>query len=261
MVKLKNKWILILGASSGLGLASAQKLAAEGYHLLLVHRDPRIQLTEIQKTFDALKINGIKVISFNSNAMDKKKSEAVIAEISAALGAQQIYGVLHSLSRGNVKPLAMPNAKGLSVEDMELTLNAMALSLYQWTQALLAKNLFEKEARIIAFTSEGARRLTKGYTAVGMAKSALETLIKNMAVHYAPLGIHCNCIQAGVCDTPSLQRLPDYAKIVSHTKERNPHKRLTKSTEVANVVYLLLQPEASWINGTILTVDGGEHLC
>lgn len=261
MVRIKNKWVLILGASSGLGLASAQKLAAEGFHLLLVHRDPRMHMAEIQEKFNALKQTGVQVISFNSNATDQKKAEAVIAEIIERLGSQKIFGVLHSLSRGNVKPLDMPTEKGLSLTDMELTLNAMALSLYQWVQALLAKDLIAKEARIIAFTSEGARRLTKGYAAVGMAKSALETLIKNMAVQYAPLGINCNCIQAGVCDTPSLQRLPDYDNLVAHTKERNPHNRLTKPSEVANVVYLLLQPEASWINGTILTVDGGEHLC
>lgn len=250
-----------MGGSSGLGLATAQKLALEGYHLILIHRNPRIQLQSVLQSFEDLKRHGIQVLSYNINATEQLKIESAVADIKSGLKGYKIYGLIFSISRGNVKPLGFQNSRGLTIEDLNLTLDAMALSLYQWTQELMHHNLFEDQARIIAFTSEGSRKLTEGYAAVGMAKSALETLIKYMAVAYAPTGMKCNCVQAGVCDTPSLRCIPNYLEILDHTAKRNPHKRITQPSEVANAVYLLLQPEAAWITGAIIPVDGGEHLC
>jgi len=54
--------------------------------------------------------------------------------------------------------------------------------------------------------------------------------------------------------------IPNSDKIKAFAAKRNPYKRLTTPEDVANVVYLLCQPEAQWINGSIIPVDGGEHL-
>ena len=75
-----------------------------------------------------------------------------------------------------------------------------------------------------------------------------------------PLGITANCIQAGVTDTESLQMIPGSDALKEQALMRNPFKRLTVPEDVANAVYLLTKDEAKWINGTVLKVDGGEHL-
>ncbi|MEQ8240497.1 MAG: SDR family oxidoreductase [Cyclobacteriaceae bacterium] len=54
--------------------------------------------------------------------------------------------------------------------------------------------------------------------------------------------------------------IPNSDKLIKESIERNPYKRLTTPEDVANVVYLLCKPEADWINGTLIHVDGGEHL-
>jgi enoyl-[acyl-carrier protein] reductase I len=54
--------------------------------------------------------------------------------------------------------------------------------------------------------------------------------------------------------------IPGSEALIEHSIKRNPFKRLTQAEEVANVVYLLSKDEASWINGTVITVDGGTHL-
>jgi len=79
-------------------------------------------------------------------------------------------------------------------------------------------------------------------------------------LEFAPFGIKANCIQAGVTDTASLRAIPGSELIKAHSLLRNPFKRLTLPQDVANVVYLLCKDEAAWINGTIIPVDGGEHL-
>ncbi|MEC8885276.1 MAG: SDR family oxidoreductase, partial [Bacteroidota bacterium] len=92
------------------------------------------------------------------------------------------------------------------------------------------------------------------------AKAALEAIIRSLAFELAPLKITANCIQAGVTNTESLQLIPGSDQLIAQALERNPQRRLTTPEDVANVVYLLTKPEANWINGAVIPVDGGEHL-
>lgn len=72
--------------------------------------------------------------------------------------------------------------------------------------------------------------------------------------------MRANVINAGVTDTPSLALIPGYDELVAKATASNPLGRMTMPEDVANVVYLLSRPEADWINGTIINVDGGESL-
>ena len=149
----------------------------------------------------------------------------------------------------------------LDNDDFSLTLNAMAISLYDWVKVLFNERLFANDARIISFTSEGNAKAWKNYAAVSAAKVALEAVTRNIALEFAPFGIRANCIQAGVTDTVSLRAIPGGDQLKQQSLVRNPFKRLTTPEDVANVVYLLSKEEAAWINGSIIPVDGGEHIC
>jgi enoyl-[acyl-carrier protein] reductase I len=88
----------------------------------------------------------------------------------------------------------------------------------------------------------------------------MEAIVRNMAVEFASYGIRANCVQAGVTDTTSFRMIPGSETIREITGARNPFGRLTTPEDVANVVYLLCRDEASWINGSVIVADGGEHL-
>lgn len=133
-------------------------------------------------------------------------------------------------------------------------------TLKKLSSLLLASKLIGNNSRMIALTSEGNDRVLPNYGAIASAQSVLETIVKYLAVELAPFGITINAIQPGVTDTSSLRLIPGAENIISKTQERNPFHRLTTPGDVANVVYLLSQPEASWINGSLIHVDGGEHL-
>jgi enoyl-[acyl-carrier protein] reductase I len=148
----------------------------------------------------------------------------------------------------------------LQTDDFQLTIQAMGISLYDWTNAIFEARLFSDDARVISFTSEGNTKAWKNYAAVSAAKVTLEAITRNIALEYAPFGIRANCIQAGVTDTASLRMIPGSDEIKKHSLLRNPFNRLTLPEDVANVVYLLSKDEAAWINGTIIPVDGGEHI-
>ena len=263
----KNEWAIILGGSSGLGLATAKKLAKHGMNICVVHRNSRAQIQEIEKHFNEIREENSAFISFNIDALNSEKRESVLSEIKERLGLKgKVKTLVHSIAKGNLKPMVSENeilslTKGvLQNDDFQITINAMAISLYDWFQAIFDKKLFADDARIISFTSEGNTKPWKNYAAVSAAKVTLEAISRNIALEFAPSGIRANCIQAGVTNTASLNMIPDSESIKNHTLKRNPFGRLTTPEDVANVVYLLSKDEAAWITGTILKVDGGESL-
>ncbi len=113
---------------------------------------------------------------------------------------------------------------------------------------------------MLGLTSEGNAVAWKGYAAVAAAKVSLEALARAIAVEFAPHGIRCNVVQAGITDTPALRAIPGSEHLKAQANLRNPCGRLTTPRDVANAVYLLCLEEAAWINGVVLRVDGGEHI-
>lgn len=257
----KNYWAVILGGSSGLGLATAKKLAKHGMNICVVHRSSRMQQEAILKEFEIIGQEGVQFKAFNRDALKKQEREAIVQELKSMLGKdQKIRTMVHSIAKGNLKPMVSKEKLELGHDDFLLTIQAMAISLYDWTKSIYEARLFASDARILSFTSEGNSKPWQSYAAVSAAKVTLEAITRNIALEFAPFGIRANCIQAGVTDTASLRMIPGSERIVAHALKRNPHKRLTTPEEVSNVVYLLSRDEASWITGTVIPVDGGEHL-
>lgn len=255
----KDYWAIILGGSSGLGFASAKKLAAHGMNIIVIHRDRKDDLPEIKGAFDQIRATGVHLEAFNVDATRKDKREKTIQEIKHLVGQGKIRTLLHSVSKGNLKPM-LGKEPTLRNDDFQLTIDAMAISLYDWTKILFKAELFARDARILSFTSEGNTKAWKDYAAVSAAKVALEAITRSIALEFAPEGIRANCIQAGVTVTRSLEMIPSFETLRVHAIKRNPFKRLTTPSDVANAVYLLSKDEASWITGTVIPVNGGEHL-
>ncbi|WP_424000219.1 SDR family oxidoreductase [Maribacter sp. IgM3_T14_3] len=259
---MKNTyWALILGGSSGLGLATAKKLAKHGYHILILHRDRRTDMEVIEMAFNEIRSYGNEVIGMNVDALNAGKRAEILTDIHEKLPeGHQIKVLIHSVAKGTLKPMYSENGPTLTDTDFRITFDAMALSLYDWTKALVEAKLFAEDTRVISFTSEGNTKALPNYSAVSVAKVALEALTRSMALEFAPIGIKANCIQAGITMTKSLSMIPGYEKIKENALKRNPNNRLTNPEDVANAVYLLTTDEAKWITGTVIKVDGGESL-
>lgn len=254
-------WAIILGGSSGLGLAAALKLASHGMNICIVHRNSRAELIEVERSFNLVKEKQVELLTFNADVIKEETRQTVQKALSDKLGDQaKVRCLVHSIAKGNLKAMVDPENAVLESDDFLLTLQNMAISLSDWTKCLFEAKLFADDARIISFTSEGSSKAWKHYAAVSAAKAALEAITRNIALEYAPFGIRANCIQAGVTDTASLRRIPGSEQLIQHSINRNPFKQLTKPQQVADVVYLLCKDEAAWINGNVIPVDGGEHI-
>lgn len=274
-------WAVILGGSSGLGLASARKLATDGYKLCLVYRESRTSLPAVHSAMAELEARTPRLLHFNADALTEAGRSSVLATLEQTLMAgERVSVLLHSIAKGALKPLCgvetsapdetesasrepaqLSTRAELQGRDVLLTVEAMGTSLLDWVSDLRARQLFAPDTRVLAFTSEGSHRVWPSYGAVAAAKATLESLVRTIAFELGPLGIRANCVQAGITDTRALQLIAGSERLKEHALARNPLGRLTTPQDVANAVSLLCRPEAAWINGTTLVVDGGEHLC
>jgi len=308
----REHWALILGGSSGFGLATAKKLARSGMSVMCVHRDRKGAMGPIDAAFEEIRKTGVGFQSFNLDALsDEGRATVLDALAEKAKSGARVRLLMHSIAFGNLKLLAPDSPKateaatrararlaeqlGISVdtlseavrtvsasegadaladlagpptygeslledEDFARTVYSMGTSMATWTQDLFARKLFADDARVIGMTSEGNEVAWRGYAAVSAAKVALESVARSIALELAPYGIRCNVIQAGVTDTPALRLIPGSAQMKAAARLRNPFGRLTTPDDVADVIALLCTDEAHWVNGTILRVDGGEHI-
>jgi NAD(P)-dependent dehydrogenase (short-subunit alcohol dehydrogenase family) len=258
-------WAIILGGSSGFGLAAVEKLAANGMNIAVLFREPSATARKATDTFTKIAAeNSVSILPFNLNVLDMASRQAFVNDFSTPDKAGKVKLLLHSVARGNLKPLvADPDSAMeqslLSVEDIQMTTYAMSNSLLDWARDILAAGLFHTDARIVGLTSEGANKHWDAYAAVAIAKASLQSLTTYMAVEFAPYGIKTNLIQAGITNTAALQKIPGSQKLLEIAQTRNPLKRMTVPQDVANVIYLLCTDEAAWINGSLIHVDGGEH--
>jgi NAD(P)-dependent dehydrogenase (short-subunit alcohol dehydrogenase family) len=99
-------WALILGGSSGFGLATAGKLAAHGMNLFLVHRDRRGAMSRIEPEFEKLRGTGVRVETRNADALDPEKRTALLDDLARAMGSGRVRVLLHSIAFGNLKLVA-----------------------------------------------------------------------------------------------------------------------------------------------------------
>jgi len=258
-----EKWAIIIGASGGFGLSTVKLLAKKGFNLVLIYRERKSNL-ETFKTGIAKITNSVKLIEFNKNANLIENQELIINSLITEFKLQnKISFLMHAIADGNLNPifkLSKTQEQVLSSQDFMHTIEAMGTGLLTWTKLLFENALFTKKASVLGLTSEGSQRYFKDYAAVAAAKAVLESNIKYIAIELANYGIRANLINAGITDTKALKVFPDYENFIKTAKQRNPMGRLTNPDDVAKVVSFLASEDSEWINGSIITVDGGEQL-
>jgi NAD(P)-dependent dehydrogenase (short-subunit alcohol dehydrogenase family) len=263
----RERWALVLGASSGFGAAASSAWARAGHNILGVHLDLRGTIAAADSLRDAIAATGVDVAFHNVNAADDEKRAGVIAAIGQLFAERRATGrdpfiaaFLHSLAFGATLPYIATDEGGkeLSRKQMEMTADVMAHSMLYWVRDLFHAGLLGRGSRLFAMTSEGATLAVPTYGAVSAAKAALEAHVRQLALELAPYGITVNAIRAGVTDTPALRRIPNWEHLLAEAERRNPGGRTTRPEDVADALVALASPLTHWMTGNIIGVDGGE---
>jgi len=258
-------WALTLGASSGFGEAVSLALARAGLHIFGVHLDRKATLANAERIAGQIRALGREAVFFNVNAADEEKRGEVAGQMQKILEDRGEMGslrvLLHSLAFGTLKLyIAEPMKDAVTQAQLDMTVDVMAHSLVYWTQEVVGRGLMGGGGRIYAMTSSGGTRVLPHYGPVSAAKAALESHIRQLAAELAPRGIAANSIRAGVTDTPALQKIPGHDAIIEQARRRNPSGRMTTPEDVARAIVVLSHPDAYWITGNVIGVDGGEDI-
>lgn len=237
------KCVAITGGASGIGLASARLLLARGFSPWLLDLEP-------QMLADACSELGISAdCGFVCDVVDEMSVAGAIGKIAQA---GQLVGVVNSAGIG-MDRLAVET----SVEDFCRILDVNLTGAFIVSRAA-ARHWLERGAggSIVNISSISGLRGNRGRTAYGASKGGVNTMTMVMANELGPKGIRVNAVAPGPIDTP-LSRAVHTEDVRAQWHKRVPMRRYGTTGEIAGTVAFLMSEDGGYVNGQVISVDGG----
>jgi 3-oxoacyl-[acyl-carrier protein] reductase len=240
---LDNKCALITGGSRGIGAAIVKRLARDGAHVALTYVSKPAQANETVKAAQAL---GVKALAIEADSADAKAVVAAVERTVVELGGLDI--LVNNAGIAVIAPI-----DDYRVEDLDRTLAVNVRAVFVATQAALKH--MKAGGRIITVGSCNAERMPfTGGGVYAMSKAALVGLVKGLARDLGPRGITINNVQPGPVDTDLNPATSDFAKMLM---QQMALPRYGTGDEIASLVAYLASPEAGYVTGASLSIDGG----
>jgi 3-oxoacyl-[acyl-carrier protein] reductase len=243
--KLAGKVALVTGGSRGIGAAIARRLAADGASVAITYSKGADAAASVVKDIEAA---GGKAIAVQANATDAKAVKNAVEHTVATFGRLDV--LVNNAGTAIAKPF-----EETTLEELDLVIDLNLRGIFIATQAALKH--IGKGGRIIMIGScVGERMLTPGLAAYSATKGAVKMFTQGLSREVGERGITVNNVQPGPIDTELNPATGDWAiPQIAITAL----KRYGQVDEVAALVAFVAGPEASYITGANLTVDGGTN--
>ncbi|WP_276856747.1 SDR family NAD(P)-dependent oxidoreductase [Bacteroides fluxus] len=243
---LRGKTILVTGASSGIGRATAIECSRLGATVILTGRNEE----RLAETLNLLDISENKHFSIAADLTQ----QASIAELVSNL--PQLDGCVNNAGIGKTTPVQF-----ISENDLEHIFHLNCFAPILLTKELVRKKkLYNSSSLVFVLSIAGNFNILPGNSIYGSAKTGLSAFVKYAALELAGKGIRCNSVSPGMINTPFIQNQAYSEEDKQKDMSFYPLKRYGEPSEVAHAIIYLLSDAASWVTGTNLVIDGGRSL-
>lgn len=240
---LKNRRALVTGGSRGIGAAIVQRLARDGADVALTYVSKPDQAQQVAA---AARANGVRALAIKADSVDPQAVTAAVDQAASEFGGLDIL-----VNNAGIFVMGPVDAFDLAEFDRTFAVNVRAV----FVAVQAAAKHMSTGGRIINISSCNAQRAPFPGTAVyAMSKAALVGLVKGLARDLGPRGITINNVQPGPVDTDMNPATGEFAEML---KQQMALPRYAHADEIAAMVAYLAGPEAGFVTGAGLTIDGG----
>ena len=250
--ELAKKILLITGATSGIGKATALRFAQAGASIAAVGRDEPA-LLELQRQVETA---GTQFLAIPADLSHEKETDAVVAQAVARFGGIDVLvNAAGHISSGTIENTA------LSAWDAMLEINLRAPFVLM-QKAL--PTIIQRRGNIVNVSSVTGLRSFPGVLAYCVSKAGLDQLTRCAALELAAQGVRVNAVNPGVVVTEIHKRggmsEDAYNAFLEHSETTHPLGRVGQAQEVAELIFFLASDRAAWITGATYSIDGGRAL-
>ena len=231
--------VLILGGSGAIGAAIARRLADRGEPVHLLGRDPA-------------RLEAVAAATGAAWSTADVTDPAPLAGAIEAAGGSGLSGLVYAVGTINLKPLG-----SLTEADFERDWRVNALGAALAVKAALPALKRQEQAAIVLVSTVAVRQGFAAHASISMAKGAVEGLTLALGAELAPK-IRVNCIAPSLTRTPLAEALTRNEALAKAVAEAHALRRLGEPDDIAGLADFLLGPQAGWITGQIIGVDGGR---
>lgn len=249
---MKKNTVLITGAASGIGLAVARRLAATGHSLYLIDRND-----QVKEVASELSQGGVSAYSATADVGDESELIKVAQDAVAKLeGVAVLVNCAGVSPKGNGGPVPLEELK---VQDWEYCHRINLVAPFVLCREIIPQMAKAGYGRVVNIASRAGRmHVPPAGLDYHASKSGLIGLSRALAGIYAEQGVTVNCVAPGRVDTPLSQTTRP--ELLEHAKSLIPARRFSSPDEIAASVEFLVSPDASYVTGSCIDVNGGVYM-